>query len=69
VACVVSNMLVDDEILVRSKSNKAFDLVNKVLVLCYNLIPVMCMINGLLALARSTWLLRIKIFWFVKKFF
>jgi hypothetical protein len=51
-ACVVSNMLVDDEVLVRSKSNKAFNLVNKVSVLCYNLVPVMCTISGLLAIGR-----------------
>jgi hypothetical protein len=69
VACVVSNMLVDDEVLVKSKSNKAFNLVNKVSILCYNLVHVMCTISGLLTLVGSTWLLRIKIFWFVKKMF
>jgi hypothetical protein len=67
VAHVVFNMLVDDEILVRSKLDKAFNLVNKILLLCYNLVLVVCTINGLLALVGFTWLLEIKIFWFVKK--
>jgi hypothetical protein len=69
VAHVVSNMLVNEEVLVRRKLDKAFNLVNKVLLLCYNLVPVVCTISGLLALAGSTWLLRTKIFWFVKKMF
>lgn len=67
-ARVISDMLVD-EVLVRSKSNKALNLVNKISLFYYNLVPIVCTINGLLTLAGSTWLLRIKIFWFVKKMF
>jgi hypothetical protein len=57
VAHAVSDMLVDYEVLVKTKSDKALNLVNKVLSL-WIFVPIVCIIGHFLALAGSTWLLR-----------
>jgi hypothetical protein len=57
VAHAVSDMLVDYDVLVKAKSDKALNLVNKVLSL-WIFVPIVCIIGHFLALAGSTWLLR-----------